>query len=326
MPVRYTIQHMQRIARENGGKCLSREYINDETQLKWMCRKGHTWDASYTIIRQGGWCMQCVKDDISNEKLEELQQIARKKGGKCLSEYYINNHTKLKWKCKEGHKWEATTKSVKQNHCWCPYCSGHAPRTIEDMQRKAQEQGGKCLSHKYINSQTKLLWQCSRQHKWQAQPNSIFNGSWCPLCRRIEQTERQKNDIAIYWRHAEKQGGKLLSTQYIGSNAPMKWRCVKGHVWQARGSQVLNVGTWCPLCAGKAKNTIEDMQLVAKLKGGKCLSKIYYNINTKLFWECKKGHRWKSIPSNILHNNTWCLECYNKERVKNLGVYYKKKI
>lgn len=320
MPIRYTIQQMQRFAKDYNGKCLSKEYFNDETLLKWMCYKGHTWDASYTIIRQGGWCMQCVKDDIRNEKLEELQLIAKKKGGKCLSEHYVNNHLKLKWKCKENHQWEATAKSVKQQQTWCPYCSGHAPRTIKDMQSKAQEHGGKCLSNKYIDSQTKLWWQCTQKHKWQAKPNSIFQGRWCPVCSRIEQSKRQRNDIAIYQRHAKKKGGRLLSTEYISIITHMEWMCAKNHVWRTGAAHVIN-GSWCPVCAGKSKHTIEEMQQAAKLKGGKCLSKTYYNINTKLLWQCSKKHRWESIPSNVLHNNTWCPVCARKIITLNLPQY-----
>ncbi len=311
MPIRYTIQQMQGFAHNYGGKCLSKEYFNDESLLKWICKKGHTWDASYSIIRQGGWCMQCAKKETSNEKLEELQQIAKKKGGKCLSKEYINNHAKLKFQCKEKHQWEATAKSVKNRNTWCLYCSGHAPRTIKDMQFKAKESNGKCLSNKYTNSQTKLWWQCEQKHKWQAQPNSIFMGRWCPICSRLEQSKRQRNDIAIYQRYAKKKGGGLLSTEYINVSTPMKWMCAKNHVWSAAGAHVVN-GSWCPFCAGKGRRTIEEMQQTAKLKGGKCLSKTYTNINTKLLWQCAKKHRWEAIPTNILHNNTWCPVCARK--------------
>src|ERR1035438_8709187 len=114
MAIRYTILHMQQIAKEKGGKCQSQEYRNDETVLKWMCTKGHTWDATYTYIRNGGWCMQCAKNESGMEKLDELKQIAKRKEGKCLSEFYINNHTKLKWECKEKHIWEADVRSIKE--------------------------------------------------------------------------------------------------------------------------------------------------------------------------------------------------------------------
>ena len=70
MPIRYTINHMQAIAKEHGGKCLSNIYFDEYTLLKWMCMHGHTWDAPYSIVRQGGWCEQCLKKQA---RLEELQ-------------------------------------------------------------------------------------------------------------------------------------------------------------------------------------------------------------------------------------------------------------
>ena len=42
--------------------------------------------------------------------LKEIQDIAEKKGGKCLSPEYFGNLTPLLWECKEGHRWEANPK------------------------------------------------------------------------------------------------------------------------------------------------------------------------------------------------------------------------
>lgn len=52
------------------------------------------------------------------------------------------------------------------------------------MQELAKSRGGKCLSDKYINNRTKLRWQCNEGHIWKSTPNSIKNGSWCPICSR----------------------------------------------------------------------------------------------------------------------------------------------
>src|SRR5260221_5502891 len=109
MPTRYTITDMQVIARDHNGKCLSKDYISESTALAWMCEKGHTWDAPYSIVRQGGWCVQCAK---KQQRLEYLQEIAEKRRGRCLSREYVNNATKIKWQCKEGHRWSASASNV----------------------------------------------------------------------------------------------------------------------------------------------------------------------------------------------------------------------
>ncbi len=59
------------------------------------------------------------------------------------------------------------------------------------MRVTAAKRNGKCLSKKYINSTTKLLWECSEGHKWEAIPSSIRFGKWCPYCsgnRKLDKT------------------------------------------------------------------------------------------------------------------------------------------
>jgi len=50
-----------------------------------------------------------------------MQQFAKRKGGKCLSEEYINAKTKLEWECRKGHRWFATPDNVTRG-TWCPIC------------------------------------------------------------------------------------------------------------------------------------------------------------------------------------------------------------
>ncbi len=56
--------------------------------------------------------------------------------------------------------------------------------TIEEMQRIAQERGGECLSTEYIDGKTKLKWQCKVGHEWEARPNNVKHGTWCPTCAK----------------------------------------------------------------------------------------------------------------------------------------------
>ena len=115
--------------------------------------------------------------------LSEMQDIASSRRGKCLSNQYINNKYKLKWKCDKGHIWMARPDSIKQGS-WCARCKSKSKITIEDIQKLAKQKKGECLSIKYINAKTKLKWKCSEGHTWMATPNSIKQGSWCPFCAR----------------------------------------------------------------------------------------------------------------------------------------------
>lgn len=109
--------------------------------------------------------------------IAEMQQLARERRGKCLSAAYVKSSTKLLWECAEGHRWEALPNNIKRGH-WCPHCAGMVRDTIEEMHRIGRELGGKCLSDTYVNSKTKLLWECAEGHRWTAIPSSVKGGRW----------------------------------------------------------------------------------------------------------------------------------------------------
>lgn len=130
--------------------------------------------------------------------IDHMRDIAEQRKGKCLSKIYVNCKTKLLWECSKGHRWDATPDSVKGGS-WCRTCwlkrlkkiNESKKLTIEDMHRLTKENGGKCLSTKYVHSKTHLLWECSQGHQWKATPNNVKNGSWCPKCRKRKKGRTQ---------------------------------------------------------------------------------------------------------------------------------------
>ncbi|MCP4135111.1 MAG: hypothetical protein GY754_29345 [bacterium] len=244
-----TLEQIQKKAKERGGVCISKRYVNSKLPLKWQCKNGHVWQAPYSYIRQGNWCAECSGKKKLTIKL--MREIARERGGKCLSKEYVNNVTKLKWQCKEGHTWESIPRSVKTGR-WCPVCGkkeGGEKRkaSIKDMQKIAKKNGGKCLSVKYENSLSKLSWQCKKGHVWQAIPKSVTQGNWCSEC-----SGKKKLTIELMRQMAKEHGGKCLSKKYINGNEKLRWQCKEKHEWDA-APRTIRRGTWCPFCANKKK-------------------------------------------------------------------------
>jgi hypothetical protein len=130
-------------------------------------------------------------------ELEKLKEIAKNKGGLCLSEYYVSNKFKLKFKCNQGHEWLASPSHIKTGR-WCPVCKGinsskrqTDKNGLSEMEGIAIEHNGECLSTKYINNTTKLQFRCYLGHKWWARPDNIKGSpskkrTWCPRCDAIE--------------------------------------------------------------------------------------------------------------------------------------------
>ncbi|WP_423382436.1 hypothetical protein [Burkholderia sp. LMG 32019] len=57
-----TIEDMQAIAAERGGRCLSTEYHGNRIKLTWQCSLGHVWDSMpNTVINRGAWCPNCFR-------------------------------------------------------------------------------------------------------------------------------------------------------------------------------------------------------------------------------------------------------------------------
>ncbi len=296
---------LKKIAISRGGKCLSDKYINSNTKLKWQCKKGHIWEAVPSGVKSGRWCPVCARKFVGKKNratnIEEIKKLAESKGGKCLSKEFVNQYIKLEWQCKHGHTWKASNKMVKKGY-WCYQCK--TMLKFEKIKEIAKNKGGKCLSKKYINNHTNLQWQCKRGHKWKATPASILKGLWCFKCYRIE---RASFSLKKMKEIAKKRGGKCLSDKYIDKETKLEWQCKKGHIWKAIPNAVKR-GSWCPYCAKRIKHTIEDMQKLAEKNSGKCLSDKFFDVSTKLKWQCNNGHIWETTPTSI-KNGRWCPYC-----------------
>ncbi|HDR4448763.1 TPA: hypothetical protein QCQ08_001369 [Bacillus cereus] len=322
MGVKKSIDDMHLLAESKEFKCLSTVYINMSTPLKWKCSKGHIWEARPSGISTGYGCPEC-----SNRKkltINDMKAFAESRGGKCLSAKYKTNKMPLTWMCSEGHTWEARPDNVKNQAHWCPKCrigkkGNNVKLTIEEMQHIAEERGGKCLSSTYINSATKLEWQCQKGHIWEAKPGHIKNSkSWCPECALETAGDARRFSIAKLQELAEYKGGKCLSETYKNSRTEMEWQCEYGHIWKAKAESIL-YGHWCHICSGRQRHNIEFVQEYAKSKGGLCLSEVYKNNRQKLKWQCGEGHIWESTFHDVKDYNTWCPHCntfYSEEKVR----------
>ncbi len=239
------IEEMCAIAASRGGVCLSEQYINSATALRWRCSEGHVWLATPSSIKRGSWCAVCSKRRSAKRLsagIEAVHRLAASRGGTCLSLEYKNSKTKVRWQCQYKHEWEATPDSVRGGN-WCPVCAGNARGTIERMDDLARRKGGRCLSPEYFNSSTKLLWECSEGHTWQAKPSHIAGGHWCPSCegnRRL--SIEQMREVA------RSRGGQCLSDEYVNAFQKLRWECANGHRWEAIPNAIMK-GHWCGTCS-----------------------------------------------------------------------------
>jgi hypothetical protein len=248
----------------------------------------------------------------------EYKRIAESKGGKCLSNVYLNNKTKLEWQCEKGHVWQAKSLSIKRGS-WCPYCAGKATMKFNKVKELVESKSGTLLSNEYKNSMKKLEIKCNIcEHEWWASVNSIKHGYWCPNCAGLVKLTIEKMQ-----KIATGKNGKCLSTIYVNAQDNLTWQCNDcDTIWNATPTSIKNNGTWCPMCAnerrhGRARLTMEDMHNIATTRNGQCLSTVYVSSQDNLKWQCNVCETiWDASPTNIKHAGTWCPKCRKNWRSK----------
>ena len=187
---------MREMAAERGGRCISRTFVNGTTKMHWECAKGHRfWLVPMSIRHQGAWCPDCLREerfasDVDSPWNKALRQAELHKGA-CLSN--VPTKHSLRWRCAEGHEWTNNYFNIARGK-WCPSCSGRR-LDISHMQATAAERGGRCVSKKYVNSFTKLHWECDKGHRWWATPGHVRGDeSWCPECAWDRNAENKRSE------------------------------------------------------------------------------------------------------------------------------------
>jgi len=304
MPRRWTIEDMQEVARDKGGLCLSKRFVNVDTKLRWQCAKKHRWSAiPYSVQKMGTWCPECAGRLPKAKMLALMRKTAKERGGRCLAKSFGRTTNSYEWQCKKGHRWHRTWDVLKKGG-WCPQCAGRLPpaEILEELKQIAKEHGGRVVSRRYVDSKTGVEVRCKKRHQWRVSASDLRRGKWCGICAgNTPHTIESLRAIAV------ERGGKLLS-KTCEPGVKARWRCGKGHSWSAMGTAVKN-GTWCPTCARAPRYTLQDMQAAAARMGGECLSKRFRSVSHHLRWRCAEGHEWKATGSQVANGGTWCTAC-----------------
>jgi hypothetical protein len=243
--------------------CLSKQYVTARLPLRWQCDDcGYEWETAAYNIRQGTGCRRCSLKAAGKKRrytMQELQAIARKRDGVCLSKEYVGIFEPLRWRHEPcGNQFEMSLNNVIHGGAWCPPCgrkrAGIKRRlTIEQMRALARKRGGKCLSEEYLGSSVPLTWQHdSCGHVFKMTPAVVKQGGWCPPCRRKEAIAKLRGTIAQMQAIARERDGMCLSEEYLGNKVRLKWRhnaC--GREFEMTPSLVVNRGSWCPSCRKK---------------------------------------------------------------------------
>jgi len=115
------LHKLKEIAATHGGACLSTKYTGTSDKYLFRCSAGHEWCAQPSVLFSGSWCKRCHFDSRLLG-IDQAHQIAHTRGGRCLSDHYVNSLSKLTWLCHRGHEWMAPLSAIRFGK-WCKQCA-----------------------------------------------------------------------------------------------------------------------------------------------------------------------------------------------------------
>jgi hypothetical protein len=208
--------------------------------------------------------------------LEFYDNIARERGGKCLSAEYVNSQTKCEWECAKGHRWLAKANDIQQGK-WCRRCAGLDKKSLGWAQNLASRSGGKIISTEFDGVHRKYEWVCDDGHRWFATAASVQQGRWCVKCVGLD-----KKSLEWLQEQADIHGGTCLSQTYSSNSDKYDWRCSSGHIWSAVANSVQQ-GHWCPYCARKSSKLELELFRLVKLKFTDAQNRVRGLLTNRLF-------------------------------------------
>lgn len=127
---------------------------------------------------------------------------------------------------------------------------------------------------------------------------------------------RVKWNIKLCKEYVEKQGYKLLSTEYTRAKDKMLFECPKGHKFESKWSHFYNDGSRCshPDCLREKarmdrQHSFEKVKSDIESEGYILIDSTYVNSKTKLKMNCPKGHECEISYDNFVRGKVRCKIC-----------------
>ncbi len=171
--------------------------MGSNKKVWWKCQNGHTWQSTVANRTTGHGCPFCSSHKAWHG-YNDLQTVnpnlakewdCEKNNGLTPANVLPNSEKKVWWKCKDGHKWQATIASRHHGN-GCPYCSGRkvikGKNDLQTLNPKLADEWNYALNLNLTpqdvtaNSGLKVWWKCKYGHEWRAPIYNRSNGRNCP--------------------------------------------------------------------------------------------------------------------------------------------------
>ena len=303
-----TFEYVKQYFESQGCKLIEKEYINNRTDMRYLCKNDHLCKVNFGAFKFGRGCAKCT----GNKKhiFEDVQKYFKEHGCKLLATEYKNNSTPMKYECKCGNKECKISFANFKKGERCIECSGCKKHTYEYIKQYFEDHDCELKEKEYINCKTLMKYRCDcGNDKWKITFNNFKYGQRCPECRGgIRLT------FEYVYNYFKEHNCELLETEYKNSKTKMKYRCDCGNPNICKITfKKFKIGQRCRECmkrkiAEKNRYTLKEVQKIFKDGGCKLLEKVYINNRTSMKFRCECKRKGK-ITLASFSNGSRCHKC-----------------
>jgi hypothetical protein len=253
---------------------------------------------------------------------------------KTLGDYKPASHEKVWWMCPVGHQYRRSIAS-RYSGGDCSFCSNDRvlagfndlesqfPEISAEWSKENNENPSEVLA----TSKRKFMWRCINNHNWidQIYARTLL-GRGCQYCGD-KKVWTGFNDLKTVWPNVDEfwssENEKRSDEVIWNSRKTAKWRCAKGHDWDARIYITLREKS-CPFCEGvrvKAGFNSLDIdfanllaEFVSTNRGERNPAKVLgKNSRVPLVWKCNRGHLEKQSLA-LFRSEFGCITCRTADK------------
>jgi hypothetical protein len=294
-------------------------------RVAWVCRLGHSWVTSlnYRVTRNSR-CPYCLNqkvligfNDFATTHPELLGELLDSDG----TDFVAGSTSRAcEWKCSHGHVYKAKPHKRTARGQGCPFCSGRQVfkgfndlvTTHPNIAKEAFDFDPSSLS---AGSHQKVKWKCPEGHIYQSELRQRINKqSKCSVCYGRQIMVGVNDLLTTNPDLAKEADGWDPREITAGSARKVKWKCPKGHNWEATVGSRDGLKSGCPVCSGrKVLPGFNDVKFlfpeIAKQADGWDPSKTLAGTHTKRKWICSEGHNWNAAVKDRCFRGDGCPSC-----------------
>ena len=226
MPKKLTYDYVKNYFKEQGCELLKKKYKNNITKMKYRCSCGNISKICFASFKKGHRCMEC---GAKKHTFKYIKDYFNRHNCQLLEKEYINNSTKMKYKCSCGNISKICFHNFKQGQK-CKKCGTEKSKekqkhSFKYIQKYFQEKNCILLEKEYKNNSTKMKYKCHCGNISKINFAGFRQGQRCSKCGG-----NKKHTYQMIKKYFESKDCILLEKEYKNSRTLMNYMCECGNV------------------------------------------------------------------------------------------------